>query len=114
MKHYTIDLFETILAEKKQQKEAARLLMLNKTLTVLKEYFAIIPVTQLYLVGSITKEGRFRRDSDIDIAIKGLGTDLYFKVISDLEEKLNRKIEIIELEECSFEKSIKETGLRII
>jgi len=42
-------------------------------------------VRRIYLFGSVARPGAFRRDSDVDVAVEGIGTAEYFDLWRDLE-----------------------------
>jgi len=52
----------------------------------------------VYLFGSIVT-GKIHRDSDIDIGIKGLPPEKFFRVYSQLDNGLSNKIDLIDFDE---------------
>lgn len=110
---FSISLIESVEKERLQKLEQQRIEMLNKTIEVLKSYFSGIIIEELYITGSLLVSGKYYEHSDIDIAIKGLPIDMMYKTIFELEEMLNRKVEIIELENCIFKEKIIKTGLKL-
>ena len=52
-------------------------------------------------------EGRFRQNSDIDIAVLGLKKYDYYKFIGEISDLLNRRVDVVLLEECAFAHFIK-------
>lgn len=66
----------------------------------IKHYFSSQPVVKAWLFGSFAR-GEEREDSDIDILIqfaKGVRIGLrYFHMINDLEELVDRKVDLVEL-----------------
>lgn len=114
MSKFDINLLEQIEADKQLQIEELRKDLLKKCIETLPSYFNNLNVNNLYLTGSVLVEGKFSKRSDIDIAVSGLAPDKYFKAISELETVFERKVEIIELENCKFADKIKETGLKLI
>jgi len=50
---------------------------------------------EVYLFGSIIQEGRFGRDSDIDIALLGLRKYDYYKFIGEISNLLNTRVDVI-------------------
>ena len=65
-----------------------------------------------YLFGSLTKAGRFRDDSDVDVAIAGLKNDKYFAFIAELSERLGREVDVVQIERHRFRKQIEESGIK--
>ncbi|GFP28108.1 hypothetical protein HKBW3S33_01525, partial [Candidatus Hakubella thermalkaliphila] len=51
--------------------------------------------------------------SDIDVVVDG-PIEGYFKTLSELEELLERSVDLIELEKCKFKDCIEKKGLKII
>lgn len=111
---FSIQLIEKLEKEKHQKKELVRQTYLQKCRTEIKAYFLSLPVEEVYLTGSVLVAGKFNSCSDIDVAVKGLPDGMYFKSIFELEQLINRKIEIIELENCPFAEKIRKTGLKLI
>jgi predicted nucleotidyltransferase len=67
---------------------------------------------EAYLFGSIVLEGKFRRNSDIDIAVSGLEKFEYYEFIGEISDLLNKRVDVVLLEECHFEHFIKEKGIK--
>lgn len=107
-----LSLWERLQEERLAQKERERGEVLAKATLLLKAYFSRKKVLRVYLVGSLTREGQFSRSSDIDVAVLGLQED-YFRTLTDLEELLDRPIDLIELEACPFREDVERRGLRI-
>ena len=69
-------------------------------------------VERVYLFGSITRPGKFRIDSDIDVAIKGTNAKEYFALWRDLERIITEwAIDLRELNEpCYFTQTVQQRG----
>ena len=67
---------------------------------------------EAYLFGSLILEGRFRQNSDIDIAVLGLKKYDYYKFIGEISDLLNRRVDVVLLEECAFAHFIKKKGIK--
>ena len=67
--------------------------------------------SEIFIFGSLV-ERKYNDESDIDIAIKGLPANKYFKVIGKLELELDTRFDIVDLDEDenSFVKLLKEKG----
>ena len=52
--------------------------------------------TEIYIFGSIAN-GKFNENSDIDIAVKGLDDDKFFRVLGELNKELANNIDLIDL-----------------
>ncbi len=113
----TFDLSVYVSIEKKNKiiKENYRKKKLKETIAILKEYFSDKDIKKLYIFGSIVKAYMFDKNSDIDIAVEGMKPDEYYKIFGDLEILLkNEKIDLMELETCSFKDLIIKYGKKIL
>ncbi|MBI5208277.1 MAG: hypothetical protein HY934_10900 [Candidatus Firestonebacteria bacterium] len=110
--NFNISIWEKNIEEKNKEKEKNRLKILENSIRILKDYFKDKNVINAFLAGSILKENKFYQFSDIDIVVKGLKED-YFKTKSELENLLDRDVDIIEIEESKFGDSILKNGIQI-
>ncbi|MDD2904321.1 MAG: nucleotidyltransferase domain-containing protein [Syntrophales bacterium] len=108
-----ISLWEATLEEKYRQREAGRQQVLAGAIDALKRYFRGKRVRKVYLTGSVLREGKYYSFSDLDIAVEGLDED-YFETLVQLEDLLDRNVDLIELESCRFKQEIQERGLEIL
>lgn len=102
--------------EFQKAKEATREIMrkdilrqLDAALDTLYETYSF---DEVYLIGSIIKEGKFSSESDVDIAIKGLNKFEHFSFIGDLSSLLGRDVDVIRMEDCRFSDSIISGGVK--
>ncbi len=109
---FDTSLWEKIQEEKYKEKEKKRKEFLQKILINLRNYFSNKKVEEVYLIGSLTQEGMFSEFSDVDIAVKGLKEE-FFKTICELEDLIERPIDLIEMEKCFFSERIKKEGIKI-
>lgn len=113
LKTFDISIWERAIEEEYRERERERLKILEKTVETLKTYFKGKRVRSVFLVGSILEEGKFYPFSDIDVAVEGL-REGYFKTLSEIEELLERGVDLVELERCRFKDAIEQNGRRII
>ena len=66
----------------------------------------------LYIFGSVAKTERFGNASDIDIGIAGLDKFLHYRFIADLSRLIEREVDVVRLEDCSFAETIRTRGIR--
>ncbi len=59
------------------------------------------PVEKVVLFGSVLEAGRFREDSDIDIAVGGLPKKLYFKALARLMMESDFEVDLKPVEDVS-------------
>ena len=80
---------------------------IKKAVEILKEHGA----KEVYVFGSIAN-GKFNENSDIDIAIKGISEEEFYKVASVLMFELENEIDLIDLDdkEDRFSQMILKTG----
>lgn len=83
---------------------------IDKAIQILKESGCY----EIYLFGSIAR-GDYREDSDIDLAVKGLLSEDYFKICGKIMIEIKRNIDIIQLddEKSDFAKHINRKGYLI-
>lgn len=93
--------------EKIRRKAIAKLSLRNEILSNFAE------VKKVYIFGSIVKEGKFRENSDIDIALKGKVKEDYFLIWSELEEELNEGVDLRILNSGVTSQIIKKEGKSI-
>ncbi|MCX7845766.1 MAG: nucleotidyltransferase domain-containing protein [Dictyoglomaceae bacterium] len=109
---FDISIWEKEVIREKRERELKHKKLLKDVIVKLKKYFEDKKVERVYLFGSILEEGFFYDFSDIDIAVEGLQEE-YFRVFSDLEDLINREIDLIELEYCKFKDEVIKKGLNI-
>ncbi len=96
----------------RQASEQERLDILEHCSFFLKKRFSGKNI-EVYLVGSITRPYQFRKDSDIDIVLKGYTGDR-FEIWTELEAALHRSVEIILFESCHFQDHVIRQGIKVI
>lgn len=91
---------------RQERKERARILAVQCSKLLAQRYH----VKRVYLFGSLV-EGYYHSTSDIDLAVEGLSSDLYFKALSDLwGESKGYRVDLIPLEETDFSREIRKKG----
>ena len=69
-------------------------------------------VSSVFLFGSSTK--RTEESNDIDIAVKGIESRLFFKFYAELFKQLSKPVDLIDLSKKSlFNEIVEESGVRI-
>ena len=103
--------FQFVQKEQEEREKLRKLILqdVNKTLQLLMEKYTW---KEIYLFGSLVQEGRFQPNSDVDIAVRGLNKFDYYAFIGEVSEILNRRVDVIRLEECHFSNSIVKKGMR--
>lgn len=106
------DLWHRSILKKQADQEKMRITDLQQVEDTLRTLEKKYQWDEAYLFGSIVLEGRYRRKSDIDIALVGLKKYDYYKFIGEISDLLNRRVDVVLLEECHFAQFIKEKGIK--
>ena len=106
------DLWHRSILKKQADQEKMRITDLQQVEDTLRTLEKKYQWDEAYLFGSIVLEGRYRRKSDIDIALVGLKNYDYYKFIGEISDLLNRRVDVVLLEECHFAQFIKEKGIK--
>ena len=106
------DLWHKSILKKQADQEKMRITDLQQVQDTLRTLEKKYQWDEAYLFGSIVLEGRYRQKSDIDIALLGLKKYDYFKFIGEISDLLNRRVDVVLLEECHFAQFIKEKGIK--
>ena len=110
---YDTSVWRQAIARKKQEQEEKRCDYLSRVKEILIQHFAEGGADSVYICGSLLSPNSFTDESDIDIAVSGLvGNAL--RVSADLENKIGREIDLIELEHCVFRAKIEREGLKVL
>lgn len=79
---------------------------LNKAISLLKEEGC----SEIYVFGSVA-EGSFEEESDIDLAVKGIPSGSFFRLLGLLMSELDHPVDLVDLDsEDDFSKFLKEEG----
>ena len=106
------DLWHKSILKKQADQEKMRIVVLRQVEDALSSLEKKYQWDEAYLFGSIVLEGRFRRNSDIDIAVMGLKKNDYYEFVGEISDLLNKSVDVVLLEECHFAESIKEKGIK--
>ena len=103
--------YKSILKKQAEQEEM-RIITLQHTWEALSRLDKTYQWDEAYLFGSVVQQGKFGRNSDIDIAIRGLKRLEYYAFVGEISDLLDKRVDVVLLEECQFVDSIKEKGIR--
>ena len=106
------DLWHKSILKKQADQEKKRIAVLRQAKEALNSLEKKYQWDEAYLFGSLILEGRFRQNSDIDIALLGLKKYDYYKFIGEISDLLNKRVDVVLLEECSFAHFIKKKGIK--
>ncbi|MFW5961057.1 MAG: nucleotidyltransferase family protein [Desulfohalobiaceae bacterium] len=93
-----------------ETRERYRRQMLEEVHAVLQSFAEKYYWDELFLFGSLISPGRFRSDSDIDIAVSGLDKHAFLPFIAELSRELGREVDVVRLEESKVSDSIRRQG----
>ena len=106
------DLWHKSILKKQADQEKMRFAVLQQVEDALRSLEKKYQWDEAYLFGSIVMEGRYRQNSDIDIALLGLKKYDYYEFIGEISDLLNKRVDVVLLEECHFANFIKEKGIK--
>jgi hypothetical protein len=99
------------LRKERQENEKIRQQTLKQLLRALPQLAARYDFACAYVFGSLTKKGRFRKNSDVDLAVEGLTDEKYFTFMAELSDLLGREVDVIQIEKHRLKNRILEIGL---
>ena len=97
---------------KLKQMEQLRLGVIGEVKNALDELQKKYQWDEAYIFGSLAKKDKFQLNSDVDIALSGLNKLEHYEFIGDISEILNRKVDVVRLEDCNYLHSIIDRGIR--
>ena len=100
------------IMERQADQEKLRTSVLQEVSLALKTIGNKYHWDEAYLFGSVAQKEKFRRNSDIDLAVSGLNKFDHYAFLAELSDLLEKSIDVVLLEECPFAESIKEKGLK--
>ena len=106
------DLWHKSILKKQADQEKMRIVVLRKVEEALRGLEKKYRWDEAYLFGSIVLEGRFGRNSDIDIGVLGLNKYDYYEFVGEISDLLDKRVDVVLLEECHFAQFIEEKGLK--
>jgi len=112
MTSFDISLWEQSYREKQQRNEALRHSTLSSIDTVLRSLRERYTWSEIYVFGSVLREGRFGPESDVDFAVLGLPKHDLYRLVGELSDALERPVDVVVLEESRMVESIKRKGVR--
>jgi len=100
------------ILKRQSDQEEMRIALIEQINRVLSKLEKKYDWDEAYLFGSVAQKGKFRRNSDIDIAVSGLNSLEHYAFTGEISELLDKRVDVVLLEECRFTKSIKKKGLK--
>jgi predicted nucleotidyltransferase len=105
-----LTLLQQVHLERQRRDENER----RRALACLKEALhALTPGQAVWVFGSVTREGRFRSHSDVDIALEREPTTMSrYALQGEIEERIKWPVDLVILSECRFRAKIEREGWR--
>jgi hypothetical protein len=111
IKPFKTTLLDQHLRKKRQENEKIRQQTLGRLLRSLPQLASRYDFGRAYVFGSLTKKGRFRKISDVDLAVEGLSDEKYFTFMAELSDLLGREVDVIQIERHHLKERIIESGI---
>ena len=105
-------LWKRISEEESSMMESRRRQVLRDVWNVLHRMSDKYSWEALYIFGSLIREGGFSKRSDVDIGVRGLDKLRHYKFTGDISIILNRDVDVVRIEECSFAETIISRGIK--
>ncbi len=99
MKGMPYSLTDEIIKAKKAENEKSRKQVLADVTEILAEIAPKYGFSRAYIFGSTVKnKGKFRLESDVDIAIFNLSNQHFFSLIAEMSWRLERNVDLYQIE----------------
>lgn len=108
---FSTQILDRALARKRAEREHLRQAVYARTIAALERLADDVAFERAILFGSVLATGRFRADSDVDIAFSRLDDTDFFPVVARLSRELERDVDIIQLENHPLATSVLEKGV---
>ena len=107
---FSTHVLDHVKAEERRSREAMR----NGVLKELEQSLIESPIRidEAYFFGSLVRPHGFGLHSDVDLAVHSMDPRAYLSLKMYLEGRLQREVDLVEIEPCRFSKSIRSKGLR--
>ena len=107
----TTYVLDRVLAQKRAQREAMRLAVMEQVCQALEKLSESIPFRRAYIFGTVIKPCRFCEASDVDIAFEGLRDEHFFKAMAYLSKALEREVDVVQIEQHRLRDRILREGI---
>lgn len=111
MNSFNTTYLDKVLCERRDRLEQQRQEVLQQVFDWLDCYGERYGLDKAYVFGSLVRPGRFREDSDVDLAVEAIDPDRLFQLMANLSEAVGRDVDLVELPKCHFAHRIRERGM---
>ncbi|MDX1688203.1 MAG: nucleotidyltransferase domain-containing protein [Candidatus Promineifilaceae bacterium] len=109
---FDTSVLDRALAQRQARREEERRALLADVLRKLDALAEQFDLQEAYVFGSVARPGRYREDSDVDVAVAGLPSEQFISLMAQLSASLGRDVDMIELEKIHFADKIKREGIK--
>ena len=106
---FSTEVLDRSLRKARSRREELRVRVLSDLQSALDA--SPVPLEHALMFGSVIVPGRFRLDSDVDVAVECIEPREYLALKSYLEGRLVREVDLVELDRCHFAESIRRNGV---
>ncbi len=106
-------LIDEIIKTKKAENEKSRKQVLATVKEILAEIAPKCGFSQAYIFGSTVKKGKFRPESDVDIALFELSNQHFFSLMAEMSRRLERNVDLYQIEKMEewLRRKVEEQGI---
>jgi len=106
------DLIDKLIEKQKADREKRRDEVLDSLKKILEELAPKYGFSKAYIFGSTVKKGRFRSESDVDIAVFDLKDQHFFLLMAEISRRLERNVDLYQITvlDEGLRKKIEEQG----
>jgi len=108
---FDTSLLDAALERQRKDRERERQRVIKRILRLLDQWGPDYGIQRAYLFGSVARPGRFRPDSDLDLAVEQIDHLVFFKAIGEFSSEIGRPVDLVELEQCHFADKIRQEGI---
>lgn len=109
---FDTSVLDRALAERRARREEERQALLAAVLRELDALAEQFDLQEAYVFGSVARPGRYREDSDVDVAVAGLPPEQFISLMARLSANLGRDVDMVEMEKVHFADKIKREGVK--
>lgn len=112
MNTFDISIWERADRQNRESREQSRQKVLKDLSGALDQLSLNYKWDELYIFGSVSQSDRFSERSDVDIGIQGLDKHMHYRFVAELSNLMERDVDVVRLEDCSFAEAIRTRGIQ--
>ncbi len=111
-KPFDTSVLDAALEQQREALEQERRQVVARLLSLLDRWGPVYGIRRAYLFGSVAHPGRFRSDSDVDLAVDQIDPLSFFRAWGRLSGDLGRPLDLVEMAHCPFANKIRREGIK--